>query len=77
MNAQVTIETVNYFGQESNSNDFNAKCLYRKNGKLHLAHIYIDFFNKRVYISKNQPKECKILSGLYCAVNAFEFPPKP
>lgn len=71
---EVEIEKVNYFGESTKSNDFNAKCLYRKNGKLYLAHIYIDFFNKHVYTSKNQPKECKVLKGFSNAINSHEFP---
>ena len=41
----IAIETVNYLGHSSDRN-FNAKVLYRKNGKLYLAHIDIDYFNK-------------------------------
>ncbi len=67
-NTTITIETLNYFG-DCNSRNFNAKVLYRKNGKLHLAHVYIDFFWKCVYIPK-QPKECKVLKGLVEAVAA-------
>jgi hypothetical protein len=63
----ITIETVNYLGHDSSRN-FNAKVLYRKNGKLNLAHVDIDFFNKRVYIPK-QPKECKVLAGFEQAIN--------
>ena len=66
-NQQINIEQVNYFGHSSDRN-FNAKVLYRKNGKLFLAHINIDFFNKRVYIPK-QAKECKILKGFQEAIN--------
>ena len=63
----ITIETVNYLG-DSDERNFNAKVLYRKNGKLNLAHVYIDFFNKRVYVPK-QPKECKIIKGFEQAIN--------
>ena len=66
MKTQITIEKVNYLGQ-SNDRNFNAKVLYRKNGKLNLAHVDIDFFNKRVHIPK-QPKECKILVGFQQAI---------
>lgn len=62
----ITIETVNYLGNDRSRN-YNAKVLYSKNGKLNLAHIYIDYFNESVYIPK-QPKECKILSGLNEAI---------
>ena len=63
----ITIENLNYLGNDFDRN-FNAKVLYRKNGKLYLAHVYIDFFNKRVHIPK-QPKECKILKGFQDAIN--------
>jgi len=64
---EITIETVNYFGHSSERN-FNAKVLYRKAGKLYLAHVDIDFFNKRVHIPK-QAKECKVLKGFEQAIN--------
>jgi len=64
---KITIETVNYLGH-SNDRNFNAKVLYIKNGKLNLAHVDIDFFNKRVYIPK-QAKECKVLVGFEQAIN--------
>lgn len=67
MKAQIIIEEVNYLGH-SNDRNFNAKVLYRKNGKLNLAHVDIDYFNRRVYIPK-QPKECKVLSGFEQAIN--------
>jgi hypothetical protein len=64
---KITIETVNYLGHDYSRN-FNAKVLYRKAGKLYLAHIDIDFFNKRVSIPK-QAKECKVLKGFAQAIN--------
>ena len=63
----ITIETFNYLGHSSDRN-FNAKVLYRKAGKLYLAHVFVDFFNKRVYIPK-QAKECKVLKGFEQAIN--------
>ena len=66
----ITIETVNYLGRSTDRN-FNAKVLYRKNGKLYLAHVNIDFFNKRVSIPK-QAKECKVLKGFEQAINKNE-----
>ncbi len=70
MTEKITIEQVNYFGISSDRN-FNAKVLYRKNSKLYLAHVWIDFFHKRVLIPK-QPKECKILAGFEQAINDYE-----
>ena len=64
---KITIEKVNYFGNDDTKN-FNAKVVYNKSGVLYLAHIYIDHFNKRIYIPK-QPKECKILAGFEQAIN--------
>ena len=63
----ITIDKVNYLG-DSDSRNFNAKVLYRKGGKLYLAHIDIDFYHKRVYIPK-QPKECKVLVGFEQAIS--------
>ena len=64
---EIIIEKVNYFGHSPERN-FNAKVLYRKAGKLYLAHVDIDFFNKKVYIPK-QAKECKVLKGFEEAIN--------
>lgn len=66
----IEIQSVNYLGH-SDTNDFNAKSLYTKNGKTYLVHIKVDYFNKRIYISKNQPKECKALVGLSQALNDY------
>ena len=67
----ITIEEFNYFPGKTYSDDFNAKVLYRKNGKLYLAHVYVDFFNEHVHISLNQPKECKVLNGFIDVVNEY------
>ena len=64
MKAQVTIEQLNYFGETQSNQEYNAKVLYRKCGKLYLVHVWIDFFNKEIFVSLNQPKECKVLTGL-------------
>jgi hypothetical protein len=66
-NKNITIDLVNYLGHSYERN-FNAKVLYYKAGKLYLAYIDIDFFNKKVYIPK-QPKECKVLKGFQQAIN--------
>jgi len=66
-NKKITIDLVNYLGHSSERN-FNAKVLYRKTGKLYLAHVDIDFFNEIVYIPK-QAKECKVLKGFKQAIN--------
>lgn len=72
MNTISIIES-NYFGH-TETNDFNAKVLYSKNGKTYLAHVFIDFFNKKVHTFKvKQPKECKILKGFSEAINNHEF----
>jgi hypothetical protein len=69
--ASITIDKVNYFPElGSYNNDYNAKVLYQKSGKLYLAHIFIDFFNKKIFISK-QPKEGKVLAGLEAVVNDY------
>jgi hypothetical protein len=66
----ITIEKINYFGDSDK--DFNAKVLYRKYGKLYHATLYIDYFNRRFHIP-NQPKECKVLTGLEQAVFKYQF----
>ena len=67
----ITIEKVNYLGDLEDRN-YNAKVMYTKNGKSYLAHVDIDYFNKRVHIP-NQPKECKILSGFEAAIKSNQF----
>lgn len=67
----IEIETFNYFGNSEDRN-FNAKVLYRKKGKLYLAHIDIDYFNKRVYIPR-QPREAKIVVGFEQAIHDHVF----
>jgi len=69
--SKITIDTLNYFGNIE-GNNFNAKVLYTKNEKLYLAHVDIDFFNRRVYIPK-QAKECKVLAGFKKAINDHQF----
>jgi hypothetical protein len=64
----ITIETVNYFGNKGK--EYNANVLYRKNGKLHLCRVHIDFFNERVYVPK-QEKDAKALAGFGKAINDF------
>ena len=66
--SKVTIEKINYFGQETDSEEWNAKVLYRKGNKGYYAIIYIDYFNRRVYIPK-QPKGAKALVGLQQALD--------
>jgi hypothetical protein len=71
MKATVQIEQINYFGESTGTTDFNAKVLYRKNGKLYLTHVYVDFWNRRVHEGNNNPKECKTLSGFMSAINEY------
>ena len=68
---KVTIEQLNYFGESNDNQEYNGKALYRKYGKLYLVHVWIDFFNKAIYVSRNQPKECKKLAGLTNALNEY------
>jgi hypothetical protein len=67
----VKIEKVNYFGEATNTQDFNAKVIYRKNGRSYIAHIFVDFFNKRVHEGRNNPKEHKAVQGFMKAINEF------
>ena len=67
----ITIKEVNYFGESSGTQDFNAKMLYTKNGKHYLAHLCVSFFVRAIFAGKNNPKEHKLLKGALGAVNDF------
>lgn len=73
----IEIQKVRYFGNDyTQSNDWNAKVIYKRNGKLHHAMIEVDFFAKQFYINKKiQATECKVYAGLHKAlekINYFE-----
>ena len=72
---KITIEKINYFGNdETQSNDWNAKVLYWRNGKLHHAMIDISFWDKEIYIKKSiQAKECKVYEGLLIALRKYNY----
>lgn len=68
---KTTIDKINYFGEETESNDWNAKVLYRAtDGRLHHALIYVCFFRREFYISKKQGSECKVTPSLQRALNS-------
>lgn len=68
---KTTIEKINYFGDQTGSNEWNAKVLYRTTtGKLHVALIYVCFFSRDFYISKKQHAECKVTPSLGRALKA-------
>jgi extradiol dioxygenase family protein len=71
----IKIEKINYFGnEETKSNDWNAKVLYTRNGKLHHAMIDVDFFSHEIFINKKiQAKECKVYSGLLVALRKINY----
>lgn len=71
MKVNIEITKVYYHGEKTGTDDFNAKVLYKKNGKTYLAHVYVDFFNRYIHEGANQPKECKVLHGLMTAVNQY------
>jgi hypothetical protein len=67
---KTTIEKINYFGEKTESNDWNAKVLYRAtDGRLHHALIYVCFLSREFYISKKQHPECKVMPTLQRALN--------
>jgi hypothetical protein len=76
--SNIEILQVNYFGDINDpksgvyNQNFNSKVRYKRLGKTYLAHIEIDFFNRRIYIPK-QPKEGKVYKGLLEALNKFQF----
>ena len=70
----IEVIKVNYFESIPygvGRSEYNGKALYRKYGKTYICHVYIDFFNKEIYIPTQQPKECKVLHGVGKAVNDF------
>ena len=71
----IKIEKINYFGNdETKSNDWNAKVLYTRNGKMHNAMIDIDFFANEIYINKKiQAPECKVYSGLLVELRKLNY----
>jgi len=71
MTQTVKIEKINYFGASTGTSDFNAKMTYFKGGKMYLAHIFVDFFNKRISEGRNNPKEHKVLRGVLEAANEY------
>jgi len=75
MATSIKIEKINYFGNdETKSNDWNAKVLYTRNGKMHHAMIDIDFFWKEIFINKKiQAKECKVYSGLLVELRKLNY----
>jgi len=71
---KILIEKINYFGcEQTGSQDWNAKVIYYRNNKIFHAMIYVDYFNKDIYINKKiQTKECKVYSGLLNSLNYNE-----
>lgn len=68
------IEKVKYFGNETNSKEWNAKVLYNRNGQLHHAMIFICFFSNEIYINKKiQAPECKVYQGLLSALRKSNY----
>ena len=71
MKTKIKIEKINYFGEANTcSIDYNAKVIYTYNDKMYHAMIYIDYFNKKIYINKKiQNRECNIKPGLLIELN--------
>lgn len=70
----IKIEKINYFGKETNSTEWNAKVLYKRNGQLHHAMIFICFFSREIYINKKiQAPECKVYEGLLSALKKSNY----
>jgi hypothetical protein len=68
---KIKIIEVNFFGKNTGTYDYNAKVRYAKNGKSYIAHIYVSYLIKKVIVSYNQPKECKVFNGLEEATAKF------
>lgn len=75
MSNKIKIEKINYFGNdETGSQDWNAKVLYSRNGKLHHAMIDVDFGLKEIFLNKKiQAPECKVYAGLLEALRKFNY----
>lgn len=66
------IEKINYFKELEDNPNWNAKVIYRKYGKFYHALCYVDTFNKNIYLSANQEKECKVLAGLEGLLTGYD-----
>lgn len=71
----IKIVTVKYFGEIEDS-DFNGTVFYQKYGNRYIARFYVDFFWRRIYIPKKQPKYYKALVGLEQSLEIYYFPQK-
>lgn len=68
--SKIKIDKLNYFPELQENQDYNSKVLYYRNDKLYFAHVYVCFFNKEIFLSK-QPKECKVYKGLIYELNKY------
>jgi hypothetical protein len=50
--------------------DWNAKVLYKRSNSFHRARIYIDYFNKKINIAKEQAGD-QVYTGLEQALNNY------
>jgi hypothetical protein len=71
MKNAIQILYINYFAENNESENWNAKVRYTKNGKRYLAIVYLDYANREVYFPK-YPKDSKVLKGLDYAIKIEE-----
>jgi hypothetical protein len=67
MKNPITILSITYFHENNESENWNAKVRYTKNGKRYLAIVYLDFANGQVYFPK-YPNDSTVLKGLDHAI---------
>ncbi len=68
----IVIQKINYFAELARTeHNYNGKLMYYYNNKLLHCLVDIDFFNKVIYISKNQFKECKVIQSLYSLLSSY------
>ena len=69
---KIEIIQFKYFSyEESGDVEWNAKIVYKKYNKTYHCLLNVDSFHKDIYIPKNQPQECKVLSGIVEATKLY------
>ena len=74
------ITKINYFGQETGTDDWNAKVVYTHRNKTHIALVYICFFWKKFHATQSLQKkyscdayQYKLYSGLLQTLNQSNY----
>lgn len=68
----IEIISFKYFGEDSESTEWNARVVYKKNNKSYNCILFVDYYKKELFIPKKiQFNECKVLSGIEQAIKIF------